>query len=149
MMSTYEDWIRDLTDPDDKKAYESLKKLEEISGESPALYPFLDTFLAMLKSDRSYVRTRGLVLVAANAKWDEEDQIDRDLDLFLRCVGDDKPITARQCIRLLPGLVKDKPALKDRVVEALGQADLSNYKESMQTLIARDIEASLQEIDHQ
>lgn len=43
-----EDLINGLMDQDDKKAYECLKKLEEISNQSSKVYRFFDAFVEML-----------------------------------------------------------------------------------------------------
>jgi hypothetical protein len=140
--------INGLMDHDDKKAYEYLKELEEKSISSSEPYSFFDTFAEMLSSDKSYVRTRGILLIAANAKWDTGNKIDGIIDKFLGCVTDEKPITARQCIKVLPTIVKCKLGLKESIINALRNADLSNYKESMQSLILKDIQKALNEIDN-
>lgn len=147
-MSNIEDLISGLMANDDKKAYECLRKLEEWSNNSSSVYHFLDSFIEMLGSKNSYVRTRGLLLIAANAKWDTDNKIDGIIDKCLGCITDEKPITARQCIKVLPTIVKYKPGLKEPIVNALRNADLSNYKENMQSLIIRDIKQALNEIDN-
>lgn len=67
-MSNIEDLINGLMNLDDRKAYACLKKLEERSNQSPIVYPFFNAFAEMLESDNSYIRTRGILLIAANAK---------------------------------------------------------------------------------
>ena len=73
----------------------------------------------MLDNENSYIRTRGLVLLVYYAKWDEDYKIDELLDKFLRHITDIKPITARQCIKLLPILATHKPELKDAILSPL------------------------------
>lgn len=146
-MSHMEDLINGLMDQDDKKAYECLKKLEEISNQSSKVYRFFDAFVEMLESDHSYIRTRGLRLIAANARWDIDNKIDKIIDKFLECVTDEKPITARQCIKALPTIVKYKPDLKKDVENALRDANLSRYQENMQALIFKDIHKALGDIE--
>lgn len=147
-MSNINSLINGLVDHDENRAYEFLKELEEISMSSSEVYHFFDDFVEMISSKRSYVRTRGFLLIAANAKWDTDNKIEGIIDEFLGCITDEKPIIARQCIKVLPTIVKYKPALRDCIVSALGGADLSNYKESMQPLILRDIQEALNEIDN-
>lgn len=53
-----------------------------------------------MDSDNSYIRTRGLTLIAYNAKWDEDNKIDKIIDEYLKRIEDVEPITARQCIRI-------------------------------------------------
>ena len=62
-------------------------------------------------SDNSYIRTRGLLLIAVNAKWDAGNKIDEIIDKYLKCTTDEKPITARRCIKLLPAIVKYRQRL--------------------------------------
>ena len=100
----------------------------------------------MLDSDNSYIRTRGLVLLACHAKWDEDYKIDELIDKFLRHITDVKPITARQCMKVLPILAKYKPELKDDIFSALYKADISIYDDSMQPLICKDIQKVFKEI---
>lgn len=100
----------------------------------------------VLDNTNSYIRTRGIVLIAVNAKWDVDYKIDEIIDKYLKHIMDDKPITARQCIKVLPSIVKYKPDLKDDISNALHRADPSRYKESMQTLILKDIQKSLNDI---
>ncbi len=146
-MSSIPNLINGLMDHDNEKAYEYLKKLEEKSMYSSEIYPFFDIFLEMLKSDNSYIRTRGILLISANAKWDVDNKIDKIIDKFLEYITDKKSITTRQCIKALPTIVKYKPNLKTCIADALQDADLSIYKESMKTLILKDIHQTLNEID--
>jgi len=62
--------VEGLMNPNDNTAYLCLKKLEEKSLQSDEVYPFLDQFVQMLNHPNSYVRTRVIRLIAANAKWD-------------------------------------------------------------------------------
>lgn len=91
-------------------------------------------------------RTRELTLLACNFKWDKDNKIDEIIDKYLKHITDVKPITARQCIKLLPTIAENKPELKDNIVSALQKADISFYDDSMQPLIYKDIQKSLKEI---
>ena len=93
------------------------------------------------------IRTRGLTLIAYNAKWDRDNKIDEIIDKYLKHIEDIKPITARQCIKLLPIIAKNKPELKDDIVSALQKADVSFCAESMQPLVYKDIQKSLKDIE--
>uniref|UniRef100_UPI000AEB41BB hypothetical protein n=1 Tax=Enterocloster clostridioformis TaxID=1531 RepID=UPI000AEB41BB len=59
---------------------------------------------------------------------------------------DVKPITARQCIKLLPIIAKSKPSLKHDILSALHKANISFYDDSMQSLVYKDIQKALKEI---
>ena len=107
----------------------------------------MDRLTGMIDSDNSYIRTRGLTLIAYNAKWDKDNKIDEIIDKYLKHIEDIKPITARQCIKLLPIIAKNKPELKDDIVSALQKANVSFYAESMQPLVYKDIQKSLKDIE--
>lgn len=102
MSEKVEELLEFLTSRNNSQAYQALKALEEMSAESNCLYPHMDKFLAMVSSGNSYVRTRGLALVAHNAKWDVDGKIDGIIDEHLEHITDEKPICARQYIKLLP-----------------------------------------------
>ena len=106
----------------------------------------MDRLSDMLDSDNSYIRTRGLTLLAYNAKWDKDYKIDEVIDKYLKHITDVKPITARQCIKLLPIIAKHKPELKNDVLSALHKADISIYEDSMQSLVYKDIQKTLKVI---
>ena len=65
---------------------------------------------------------------------------------YLKHITDVKPITARQCIKLLPMIAKDKPELRNDICSALERADISFYDDSMQPLVYKDIQKALKEI---
>ena len=106
----------------------------------------MDKLADMINSDNSYIRTRGLTLIAYNAKWDKDNKIDEIMDEYLKHMEDVKPITARQCIQLLPMIAK-KPELKEDIVTTLQKVDVSIYADSMQPLVYKDIQNSLAEIE--
>nr|WP_044040169.1 hypothetical protein [Clostridium bornimense] len=135
--------VNGLMSSDDKQAYQCLKQLEIESNDSDIVYKFFETFVKMLDNVNSYIRTRGIILIAANAKWDIDYKIDEIIDKYLKHIMDDKPITARQCIKSLPLMVKYKPDLKEDVISALYKANPQKYKESMQPLVVKDIQKSL------
>ena len=100
----------------------------------------------MLENENSYIRTRALILIAANAKWDSGNQVDEIIDRYLAHITDPKPITARQCIQNLPEIAAHKPELAETIVYALRAADIEIYPASMQSLVYRDIQAALGQI---
>lgn len=68
------------------------------------------------------------------------------IDRYLKHITDVKPITARQCIKLLPMIAGDKPELKNDILSALHKADISVYDDSMRPLVYKDIQKALKEI---
>lgn len=135
-----------LFDKNNKVAYEALQELQKESVETDCVYPYMDKLSDMLGSDNSYVRTRGLTLLAYNAKWDKDYKIDEIIDKYLQHITDVKPITARQCIKLLPIIAGYKPELRDDIISALHKANICIYDSSMQTLVYKDILKSLKDI---
>ncbi len=65
----------------------------------------------------------------------------------MKHIEDVKPITARQCIKLLPMIAINKPELKEDIVSELQKAYISIYADSMQPLVYKDIQNSLTEIE--
>jgi len=135
-----------LFDKNNKVAYKALQELQKESEETDHVYPYMDRLSYMLDSDNSYIRTRGLTLIAYNAKWDKDYKIDEVIDKYLQHITDVKPITARQCIKLLPVIAENKPELKNDILSALRKADISFYDDSMQPLVYKDIQKALKEI---
>lgn len=135
-----------LFDKNNNVAYKALQELQKESEETDCVYPFIDRLSDMLDSDNSYIRTRGLTLLAYNAKWDKEYKVDEIIDEYLKHITDVKPITARQCIKLLPIIAKHKPELKNGILSALNKANISIYDYSMQPLVYKDIQKALKEI---
>lgn len=136
-----------LFDKNNSTAYKALQALQKECEESDKIYCYMDKLADMIDSDNSYIRTRGLILIAYNAKWDRDNKIDEIIDEYLKHIEDVKPITARQCIKLLPLIAKNKPELKSDIVSALKKADISIYADSMQPLVCKDIQNYLAEIE--
>lgn len=139
--------VRVLRSSNNREAYRALQSLQETSDSDEAVYAHIESFIEMMRDSNSYVRTRGLTLIASNAKWDEAGKIDGIIDEYLNHVTDDKPITARQCIKSLPKLAKAKPHLMPRIVSSLRHADTSAYADSMRSLVQNDIRDTLLALD--
>ena len=138
--------ITRLTDRDAAAAYAYAGQIVEESRASDRWYPYLEVFAALLRHKNSLVRNRALMIVAANARWDTENQFDALLSEFLSHITAEKSITARQCIQVLPEIANAKPKLASQIRLALEHADLSGYRDSMQPLISKDIAAVLEQI---
>ncbi|MDS1003303.1 SufBD protein [Clostridium sporogenes] len=138
--------IERLYSKDNKTAYQALQMLETKSQKSNTVYKFFDKFAEMLENSNSYIRTRGIILISANVKWDTENKIDEIIDDYLKHILDEKPITARQCIKALPSIAGYKLDLVECIREALTKTDVSIYGDSMQTVVYKDILSSLKKI---
>ncbi|MDY3618628.1 SufBD protein [Agathobaculum sp.] len=147
-MENLAECLEGLYCPKPQQAYRYFQQALAVSRESNAVFPFLPQFFRMAEDANSYIRTRGLLLIIANAKWDEIGQIDDALDSLLKHILDAKPITSRQFIQALPELAAAKPALAGKVCRALRQADVSRYPDSMAPLVLKDIRNTLQAIEN-
>ena len=134
-----EEILAGLTDKNDKAACALAERIVAESRETNAWYEYLDDFAALLEHPKSYVRNRALHILAANARWDEENRMDAILPGFLSHITDDKPITVRQCVQALAELGAAKPQYIPEILRSLESTDLSTYKGSMRPLIERDI----------
>jgi hypothetical protein len=92
-----------------------------------------------LGSPNSYQRSLGLMLAAANARWDEGGRLDEIFDGYLSLVDDEKPVTVRQCIQALCKIVPYKPHLHVRIVDRLISIDLTQRKETQRKILLLDI----------
>lgn len=128
-----------LTLKDDKYACTLADKIISESQETDEWYEYFDDFASLLSHPKSFVRNRALYILAANAQWDEENRFDFILPDFLAHITDEKPITARQCIKALAQVGAAKPQYIPRILSCLQGADLSKYKDSMRPLIEKDI----------
>lgn len=145
-MQTVEEQILCLEGKDNQVAYACLRALLSLSETSSAVYAHWDALVALMDSDHSYRRARGLLLMAANARWDTDNRLDEVIDRYLTHVEDAKPITARQCIQSLPEVARYKPELTEDIEHALKNARVFRYPGTMQPLIQRDITNALRQI---
>lgn len=134
-----ENIVMKLTSKDDQYACAIADKMIAESQETDEWYEYFDDFVSLLDHPKSLVRNRALCILAANAKWDEENRFDLVIYDFLSHITDEKPITARQCIKALAQIGKAKPQYIPLILSALHSADLSKYKDSMRPLIEKDI----------
>jgi hypothetical protein len=140
------DKIKMLYDKDDKIAYNNLLELESEAEESNEIYSYFEEFLSMLNDEKTFVRVRAFRLICALAKWDNANKININIDLILNELDDDTSTSVRQCLNKLNLILLYKPELSEKIEIKLRQLNLSKYKESMQSLIKRDIDSILQNI---
>ena len=134
-----QDIIAKLTAKDDKYACAIADKIISESQETDEWYEYFDAFASLLNHPKSLVRNRILYILAANAQWDSENRFDAILDDYLAHVTDEKPITARQCVKALVQVGKAKLQYISKIVSHFRNADLSKYKDSMRPLIEKDM----------
>jgi len=134
-----ENMIAKLTSKDDKYACALADKIISESHDTDEWYEYFDEFATLLNHPKSLVRNRVLHILAANAQWDGENRFDAIISDFLTHITDEKPITARQCIKALAQVGLAKPQYISKILMHFREADLSKYKDSMRTLIEKDM----------
>ena len=134
-----ENVIENLTSKNDRFSCAYAEKILSESRETDEWYRYFDVFASLLDHPKSLVRNRALYILAANAQWDDENRFDSILPAFLAHITDEKPITARQCVKALAQVGSAKPRYIGRILSSLQSADLSKYKDSMRPLIEKDI----------
>lgn len=135
-----EDKILKLYNKDDKVSYNNLLDLEIEVTESNELYDYFDELLKMLENEKSFVRVRAFRLICALAKWDEDDKIESNIHVILSELDDNTSTSVRQCLNKINLILLYKPELSEKVKRKLNKIDVSKYKESMQSLIKKDID---------
>lgn len=145
-LSQLVDW---LSEKDDRLRYQAFLLLEQRSLQTPDVYPFWNAFHQKLGSSNSYQRSIGLMLIAANAQWDEDRLLDQMIGEYLLLLYDEKPITVRQCLQSLPRIVACKPHLSQIVGSSVMAIDLAACRETMRKSILTDIVAVLASIRKQ
>ncbi|NCB74575.1 MAG: hypothetical protein EOM51_07525 [Clostridia bacterium] len=135
-LSQLVDW---LNEKDDKLRYASLLTLQSRSKDSDDLYKYWDVFVSKLKSDNSYQRSIGLMMIAANVRWDKGSLFESVFDDYCALLRDEKPITVRQCIQSFEDIVPYKSLLCAKIAEILMNIDILGAKETMRKLFLTDI----------
>ena len=70
MLVNIEETFALIFDKNNNIAYKALQELQKESDESDKVYCYMDKLADMINSDNSYIRTRGLTLIA----WDCQEQ---------------------------------------------------------------------------
>ncbi len=137
------DNIKLLYDSDTSRAYAILQELEAISEQEDILYPYLDEFISMLKSENSFIRGRGFRLLCKQARWDNNSKIHTAIAEILNTLHDEKPTVVRQTLQYLKYLIPYKKDLHNKIKQAVLSIDCSTFKDTMQPLIMKDIQSLL------
>ena len=124
---------------DDNIRYKAFLLLQGRSIFFDDVYPFWDTLRNKLRSDNSYQRSIGLMLIAENVKWDAQNRMEDTIDDYLALLNDEKPITIRQCIQSLSKVALFNPGLNSKIVDRLTSFDLMAARETMRKSILLDI----------
>lgn len=135
------DIITGLQSKNNSEAYQLLQMLEERSEESNELYGSFEDFMDLLNSKSAFVQVRGFRLVCAQARWDTEGKLEKNLDTLFAALCAAKPTAVRQCLAALQNVLRRRPELAGEIISRLDGVDLSRYKDTMRPLIEKDIQA--------
>ena len=138
--------LENLYNADNNSAYKTLLELETITTDSNVLYNYFNNLLEMLNSEKTFIRVRSFRLICSLAKWDNENKINKNIDMILKELDDDKGTSVRQCLQKLNLILMYKIELTEIIEKKIKNIDLSKYKESMQSLIKKDIDYILEHL---
>ncbi len=128
-----------LSVKEDRIRYQAFLLVQNRSKSFDDVYPFWNVFSQKLKSDNSYQRSIGVMLMAENTKWDKDNRLEQDIGSYLAILGGEKPITVRQCIQSLAKIIPYKPGLHEKIADALIGVELAKLPQTMQKLVLLDI----------
>lgn len=135
--------IQSLYSKNHNEGINALKNLEELSSNSEELYPFINEFIEMISNEKYVVRIRGIRLICAQAKWDINNIIDKNIESILLILQDEKPTAVRQSLSAIQNIITYKPELKDIIKEHILKINVGKYSESMHGVLQKDIECIL------
>ena len=141
-----QDVLEKLTSKDDQAACAYSGSIISESRETNVWYGCFDEFASLLSHPNSFVRNRVVYILAALARWDDENRFDAIMPEYLSHITDEKPITARQCVKALAEVGQSKPDLVPQILSALKNADLTKYRDSMRPLIEKDIRETVKQL---
>jgi hypothetical protein len=128
-----------LASPEDKIRYPAFLLLRARSAVAGDVYPYWELLEQKLSSANSYQRSIGAMLLAANARWDATGRMRDSLPAYLALLGEEKPITVRQCIQAMPQILSAEPSLAGELSTALMRMDLLQIKDTMRKLVLTDL----------
>ena len=139
--------IQKLTDKDDKQAYEYAKQIGIESAKIDKYLDMIPDFVSMLNDKNSFVRARFFILICDQARWADDNQIEKVFEQMKPLLNDPKPTVVRQCLNALHEVALFRPEMSDVIKDAISNIDLSIYKDSMAPLIKKDIDELMKRID--
>ncbi|MDD4334302.1 MAG: hypothetical protein PHY77_01705 [Desulfotomaculaceae bacterium] len=128
-----------LKEKDRKIRNKALLLLQDRSLNHNDVYPFWHVFEGKLKSDHPEQRSIGIMLIAANTKWDRKNKIDEAIDAYLLCLNDKNPVVIRQCIQSLHQILPYKKQLYLNIADRLISVSIPNIEETIRKPVLIDI----------
>ena len=126
--------------------WRGFQEIESSIDKSEMLYEYFDDIKKMLLDEKSHIRMRGFRIICKLSKWDRDNKTNNAIESLLNVLDDEKPTIVRQCLASLNSLLLYKPDLSNKIESKLKNMDLSKYKDSMKTLIQKDIDCILNQL---
>ncbi len=137
-----------LCDKDEHLGYMAMSMLILEIGTNPKkIYHYVDLYYRMLDHRNPTLRSRGLSMIAACAEIDYKNKIRKNIRKVLKHTSDPSPIVARECLKILPTLVKADTSIANGVFDSLLQTDISKYELTMQTFMQNEVYKAIKEIE--
>lgn len=130
--------IKLLNEKDNDIRYKAFQLLEARSEKYSDILRYFDIFALKLINNNSYQKSIGLRLIAVNAKWDDC-KIDNVIKSYLSLCEDENAVVVRDCIQGLCKILPYKNNLWSQIVKKLVDIDLGKIKETMRSLVTKDI----------
>lgn len=134
-----DDLVALLDETNDKIRYIALLLLQFRSISCNDVYRYWDNFSEKLRSDNSYQRSIGLILISENIVWDDEAKFLNIINEYLNIIYDKKPIAVRKMLQSLLTIVKAKADYQFLISNFLMTFNINNIKATMRKLVLYDI----------
>lgn len=121
-------------------------KIESSIESDNQLYDCFDDIKNMLINEKAYIKMRGFRIICKLSKWDKECKINSIIDILLDVIDNEKPTIVRMCFQNINDLLLYKPELSSKIKNKLENLNLLKYKDSMQSLIKKDIDIILKNV---
>jgi hypothetical protein len=135
-----------LKEKDEQLRYAVFSILRLVSDRCDLVYHYWDTFAGMIDDQNSYQRNLGLMMIAANIRWDSGDKFGKICANYLKHCEDEKFVTARQCIQGLIKIVDHTQKYRAEIIDSLLGIDLESKKDTQSGLLLLDIVQVLGEL---
>ncbi|NJK95128.1 MAG: hypothetical protein HC905_09635 [Bacteroidales bacterium] len=134
-----------LESKDNKLRYEAFQKLLFLTEKKVTwIYDFWQMLVEKLRSDNSYQRSIGFLLLANLSASDSENKFPEILDDYIGLLNDEKFITSRQCIQKVWKVALNCEQCRGEIVEALKNTYYNNiHLATHGNLIKEDVISSL------
>ncbi len=128
-----------LKEADKEIRNKALLLLQSRSLNHDDVYPFWHVFAEKLEGESPEQRSIGIVLIAANTKWDIKNKVDQAIDAYLLCLDHKKPDVVRQCIQSLRQILPYKKHLYLYIADRLISINLRDVDEAARKAVLIDI----------